>query len=267
MADPARLTGLSGSLVLVRHGETTWITEGRFQGRGDPPLSALGELQAVRVGLRLADPAATPALPLPDDAPIAIRHSPLQRAAFVAARVADGWPGTPVMVDADLAELDQGAWEGLTGHEVNARYATELAAWRRDPVHHHAPGGESLQEASVRAGRAAERLLDALRVAVEAVPPPAVPRPPTGHVLGYARPGADGEPWPWLVAVAHDGLLRLVLLDLLGVSLDAYWSFPFALCGVTIVEVRAGVARLRAHNLADHLDGLVPEAPPGLPGR
>jgi len=70
-----------------------------------------------------------------------------------------------------------------------------------------------------------------------------------------------------LVAVAHDGLLRLLLLDVLGLPRSAFWSFPFALCGVTIVELRSGVARLRAHNLADHLDGLGPSAPAGMPAR
>ncbi len=267
MADPARLTGLSGSLVLVRHGETTWITEGRFQGRSDPPLSPLGEFQAVRVTERLVSPSASPALPLPPTAPLGVWHSPLQRAAVVARGIAAGH-GAPLTPLDDLMELDQGAWEGLTSTEVEARYGEELVAWRRDPLHHHAPGGESLDVAGVRAGDAAETLLEALRVAVEAQRPPGwTVRPSTSHVIGYGTPGADGEPWPWLVAVAHDGLLRLLVLDLLGLPRSAFWSFPFALCAVTIVEVRAGVARLRAHNLADHLDGLAPAAPAGLPSR
>ena len=118
MADPARLTGLSGSLVLVRHGETTWITEGRFQGRSDPPLSPLGELQAARVAGRLGTPSASPALPLPVEAPIGIWHSPLQRARVVASGIgaAHRVALTPLP---SLLELDQGAWEGLTSAEVS----------------------------------------------------------------------------------------------------------------------------------------------------
>lgn len=266
MADPARLTGLSGSLVLVRHGETTWITEGRFQGRSDPPLSPLGEVQAGRVAGRLGTPSASPALPLPAEPPLGVWHSPLQRARVVATGIAAGH-GVPLTPLESLLELDQGAWEGLTSAEVEARYGDELAAWRRDPVHHHAPGGESLEVATVRAHAAAEALLAELRRTIEAVVPPGAPDRPKSHVLGYGTPAAPGEPWPWLVAVAHDGLLRLLLLDLLGLPLTAFWSFPFLLCGVTIVELRSGVARLRAHNLADHLDGLVPAAPGGLPAR
>jgi broad specificity phosphatase PhoE len=45
-------------------------------------------------------------------------------------------------------------------------------------------------------------------------------------------------------------------MDLLGVPLERFWAFPFGLCSITIVELRNGIARLRAHNLSDHLDGL-----------
>ena len=37
------------TLALVRHGESSWIAEGRFQGRGDPPLSETGLRQATDV--------------------------------------------------------------------------------------------------------------------------------------------------------------------------------------------------------------------------
>jgi broad specificity phosphatase PhoE len=58
---------------------------------------------------------------------------------------------------------------------------------------------------------------------------------------------------PWSITVAHDGILRLILLRLLDLPLERYWSFPFALCGISVVELRAGRARLRAHNLEEHL--------------
>ena len=50
-------------LGLVRHGESVWITEGRFQGRGDSPLSELGLRQAQAVARRISAPGAAPALP------------------------------------------------------------------------------------------------------------------------------------------------------------------------------------------------------------
>ena len=53
--------------------------------------------------------------------------------------------------------------------------------------------------------------------------------------------------------VAHDGVLRLALMHLLGLPIEHYWALPFGLCSVTVVELRSGRARLRAHNLGDHL--------------
>jgi hypothetical protein len=75
----------------------------------------------------------------------------------------------------------------------------------------------------------------------------------TDQVLGY---GAAAVAWPWAIVSAHDGTLRLALLSLLGLPLERYWAFPFALCAVTVVEITGGRARLRAHNLAEHLASL-----------
>ena len=49
-------------VLLVRHGETPWNVEGRYQGQTDIPLSALGEEQARKLGMRLADVAITRAI-------------------------------------------------------------------------------------------------------------------------------------------------------------------------------------------------------------
>ena len=253
------------SLALVRHGESTWIAEGRFQGRGDPPLSGLGLRHAAAVARRLADPERSPGLPLPEGAPLAIWHSPLARAAQTAqaihaARGADA----PLVARDDLAELAQGAWEGLTHDEVRARYPDELAAWRRDPLSSHAPGGESLRAALVRAHAAGEvvlghapgrsgRLSPATQEARHdpGSAPPARPAEPAEPVLGYERrfgAGEDAIARGWSIVVAHDGILRLLLFDLLGVDAASYWSFPFALAAVSVVDLHAGVARLRVHN-------------------
>ena len=251
---PAGIDGASvnGSLVFVRHGESTWVAEDRFQGQADPPLSPLGEQQAALIGVRLSDTQADPALPLPTSRPLGIWHSTLARAASTAraidsARVGD----VPSHADARLMELAQGEWQGLKHAEVTSRFGRELAAWRSDPARHHAPGGESLHDGSRRVSAALRDVLEAL---LAADPPNPTTTDP---VLGY---GAANDAWPWGIVVAHDGILRLALLHLLGVPLEAYWSFPFALCAVTIVELRDGRARLRAHNLAEHLVSLAKPA-------
>ena len=239
-------------LALVRHGESEWMAEHRFQGRGDSPLTATGFRQANAVGARLAAPAAAPSIPVPDSPPTAIWHSPLMRATQTAqaireAREADA-PMRPLH---DLVELSQGEWEGLTHDEVRTRYPQQLAAWRDDPLHHQAPGGESLQEASVRARAARDTILDR-RAAGSSTASEA----PAEPVLGYADAPGTAVPPAWAIVVAHDGVLRLLMLDLLGVDLGRFWSFPFALAAISVLDLGGGLVRLRAHNLAEHVTAL-----------
>jgi probable phosphoglycerate mutase len=242
-------------LALVRHGESAWIAEGRFQGRGDPPLSDIGLQQAAALGARLADPTALLSVPVPDEPPVAIWHSPLRRAAQTAqaiheARKADA----PLLPLQTLTEVGQGEWEGLSHDEVRRRYPDELAAWRRDPFHHHAPGGESLTDALERARAAAATILGTSGDATTA--DAGMGRAPAEPVLGYERTFGAGAGPAWAIVVAHDGILRLMLLHLLGIDASRFWSFPLALAAVSVLDLSAGVVRLRAHNLDEHIAAL-----------
>ena len=239
---------LDATLVLVRHGESTWVAAGRVQGQQDAPLSTLGREQAGLVAARLAVPLASPPLPVPSSRPAGVWHSPLSRAAETARAIAAGWtPRLDLTPDERLREIGQGEWEGLTGAEVRARYGDVQRAWRRDPVGAHAPGGESLDEVALRATSFAERLLDGLADARR----PGAGTTPSATAPTLA-PAGRGEP-PWAMVVAHEGLLRVLLLSLLGLPLDAFWRFPFGLCGISVIDVRSGRAVLRAHNLLEHL--------------
>ena len=90
--DPAPLIpeGLDATLVLLRHGESEWIREGRFQGQAETPLSDTGRRQAALAGARLAAPHASPMLPVPASRPLEIAHSPLARTTETAALVGRG---------------------------------------------------------------------------------------------------------------------------------------------------------------------------------
>ena len=242
-------------LALVRHGQSEWIAEGRFQGRGDPPLSDFGLRQAAAVGARLAAPGEAPSVPVPSTPPVAIWHSPLRRATQTAQAVHEAREADAPLRSLDtITELGQGEWEGLTHDEVRARYPEQLAAWRHDPMHNHAPGGESLNDASERARQAGLTILAAgsgtAAVATEASQAPAEP------VLGYERDHRSHRGPTWTIVVAHDGILRLLMLDLLGVGIDRFWSFPLALAGVTVLDLNADLVRLRAHNLDEHITAL-----------
>lgn len=249
---------LEAAIVLLRHAESTFIAEGRFQGRLDPPLTPFGDRQAARVADRLADPAAPPRLPLAPSPPLVAVHSPLRRAARTAESVLGAMArrhgANPSHREDDrLAELSQGRWEGRTRDEIVATDAAILAAWRATPTEANAPGGERVVDAADRVRAALAEIVGELA----AVPgarrtAESADRSP---VAGY-RGGALPERTPWSLVVAHDGILRIALLELLAIPLERFWTFPFALCGISIIELRDGRAVLRAHNLVDHLDGL-----------
>jgi probable phosphoglycerate mutase len=238
-------------VVLLRHGESTFIVEGRFQGAADAPLSPFGERQAALAGERLADPGRSPALPIPASAPIEIVHSPLSRAAATAeaVRVAIAARGDspPMRAEPGLAEIGQGRWEGTHRSTIEADDAELLAAWRREPLATNAPGGERVLDAAVRVRAALEAVV--ARLAEACGTGGTGPHPPT--VAGYPGPAVVDAPWTLLVA--HDGIFKVALLTLLDLPLDRFWTFPFALCGITVVEFRDGRGIFRAHNLVEHL--------------
>ncbi len=125
-------------LLLVRHGETTWNADGRYQGQRDVPLNAVGRRQAAAVARRLAREALT-----------AIYASDLCRARETAEIIA-AQCGLPVRTDPRLREINFGHWQGLSHAEVLNRYPDEVAAWYADPLHEAVHGGETLQQVASR---------------------------------------------------------------------------------------------------------------------
>jgi broad specificity phosphatase PhoE len=136
-------------LYFVRHGETDWNAERRLQGRRDVPLNALGRKQAARcgelLGGLLAGSAAGPQQ-------FTFASSPLSRAreTMEILRTALGVPPGDYAVDARLAELSFGSWEGLTYKEVRALDRSVLATRERDKWNFQPPGGESYAQLLVR---------------------------------------------------------------------------------------------------------------------
>ncbi len=251
--------GLEATLVLLRHGESTAIVEGRFQGRSNVPLSPMGVRQARRAAERLARPHDSPALPIPSGGPLEIVHSPLVRATETAGAVAraladpaafDG--PIPIRAEHGLAEIGQGEWEGRLATEIAERWGEVLAAWRDRPTEAHAPGGESLPDARSRVEPALAEILERL----SAAGPGAGTSTKTSPVLGHPAGPTDH---PWTILVGHDGVFKVALLTLFDLPLERFWLFPFALCGITIVEFAGAGPRLRAHNLTEHLAPLLEE--------
>jgi broad specificity phosphatase PhoE len=125
---------LATTIVLVRHGETDWNLERRFQGHADRPLNDTGRAQAAALAESLRGEHLT-----------AVYTSPLQRASQTAAIVAAqlGLAARPLEA---LREINVGDWEGLTVDDVKERYPEQVATdWRSGW-----PGGETYDELSAR---------------------------------------------------------------------------------------------------------------------
>jgi probable phosphoglycerate mutase len=107
----------SRRLLLVRHGQSVWNAEGRWQGHADPHLSPIGEEQAAAAAARL-------------DGITAVYTSDLLRARRTAEILALRF-GLEAVVDARLRERRAGDWEGHTRIEIEARWPGYLASGRR----------------------------------------------------------------------------------------------------------------------------------------
>ena len=180
-------------LILLRHGETDWNAEDRYQGRTDVDLNATGQRQARAAVARFLAGA------LEDADELVAVASPLTRARRTAEIVLEAAVGdAELTLDPDLMELHGGDWEGLRLTEIAERWPAEHEAWRGTPDLDAGPvAGETL-----RAG--GQRVLAALG---EHVPPAWTP----ARGAGERAPQA-----PVLLAVAHGGVLRSAVGQLLG---------------------------------------------------
>jgi broad specificity phosphatase PhoE len=136
---------------LIRHGQTDWNIEGRWQGHADIPLNSTGIEQARSLASILAGNGHTFQ---------AIYSSDLLRAFMTAQEIGKSLD-LPVHKDRRLREISKGAWEGLLVTQVS-ELSTEANRQRReDPLYSRAPNGESLMEVAARLASAADDIAGA----------------------------------------------------------------------------------------------------------
>jgi len=136
-------------LTFIRHGETDWNLQQRFQGQIDVPLNATGRGQAARLAARLAG---TPAGLL--------FSSDLQRARETAAPLAAAWK-LPVELVPGLREQSFGVLEGLDVPTIQRQHPELWAKWLQHDADFALPGGESLNQFSARVLNAVQTLVQA----------------------------------------------------------------------------------------------------------
>ena len=126
------------ALCLIRHGQTPWNRDGRWQGQADPDLTAEALEETRTVARVLAREHA-------EQPWTRLIASDLSRARSTASLIGDVLE-LRLEVDPRLRELDVGRWSGLTRSEIEARDAETLRAFERGEPGVRPGGGETRVE-------------------------------------------------------------------------------------------------------------------------
>tara|TARA_Y100001968_G_scaffold107986_1_gene97625 strand:+ start:14335 stop:15666 length:1332 start_codon:yes stop_codon:yes gene_type:complete len=122
-------------LILVRHGETNWNLEGRFQGQIDIPLNQNGQKQALAAGNFLTKVSIDNAY-----------TSPMARPKETAEIILQTHPGVKLESKEKLVEIAHGLWEGKLESEIKDSWPKLLEKWQNSPDTVQMPEGENIKE-------------------------------------------------------------------------------------------------------------------------
>jgi probable phosphoglycerate mutase len=205
--------------LLVRHGETDWNRQGKFQGQIDVPLNETGKQQSQKAGEFLASVQIDSAI-----------TSPMLRPKETAELILRDRPHIQLQLQPDFSEISHGLWEGKLEAEIDRMYPGELERWRTTPELVQMPEGENLQQVWDRAIAAWENMVQQLS---------------TNGTKNY-------------LVVAHDATNKVILCHLLGLKPADFWKIKQGNGGVTAIDYphgASGMPVLQAMNITTHITG------------
>jgi len=126
-------------IILVRHGETDWNKQGRFQGQIDIPLNQNGKAQAQAASEFLKNVSIQKAF-----------SSSLSRPRETAQIILKEHPGIEISLKENLKEIGHGKWEGKLESEIKSDWPDLLQEWKIQPEKVQMPDGENIKEVSTR---------------------------------------------------------------------------------------------------------------------
>ncbi|TAF05208.1 MAG: histidine phosphatase family protein [Nostocales cyanobacterium] len=206
-------------LLLVRHGETEWNRQGKFQGQIDVPLNDNGRNQAGKAGEFLQDVALDFAF-----------SSTMARPQETAEIILKQHTGIKLQLLDGLREISHGTWEGKFEAEIEQEFPGELERWRTVPAQVQMPEGENLQQVRERSVAAWQLILQA----------------------------AEENQLKTGLVVAHDATNKTLLCHILGLSLENFWNFRQGNGAVSVIDYPSGISGLpvlQAMNITGHLSG------------
>jgi len=207
-------------LLLVRHGETEWNKESRFQGKMDIPLNETGKEQGRKAADLLKDTSLNFAI-----------SSPLLRPKETAELILAHHPGVELQLQDKLLEISHGTWEGKLKPEIQMEYPELLNQWQETPELVQMPDGENLQQVWDRAIAGWEEIVaEQSNVSSDSIN--------TG------------------IIVAHDAINKVILCALLGLSTSNFWNVKQGNGAVSVIDYpdgKDGKPVLQAINITSHL--------------
>lgn len=233
---PWRHDGANGAptrVFLVRHGQSTFNKQHRFQGRSDEPvLTGAGASAAAVTGSHLArfrfDEVIT---------------SPLRRAHVTAEIIREALRDTPPLeVSQDLRELDLGMWQGMSMQAVEQIYPEAFRTWRHRP--------DQLQLTAVD-GSAFFPVRDLFEQAQR-----------------FWRRLLSHESGKTILLVTHGGTARALISTAAGIGMEQFHSLQHSNLGISILEFSndSGTATIEALNSTAHLGEAAPKLKEGKRG-
>lgn len=215
-------------LLLVRHGETQWNRESRFQGTIDVPLNERGREQAQKAAEFLQEVNFNFAL-----------SSPMLRPKETAEIILNSHFHVTLELEPEFLEIAHGLWEGKLETEIEAEFPGLLQQWKAAPETVQMPDGENLQQVWDRAIAAWNKMVKTL--------------------------SESKEPTVGLV-VAHDAINKVLLCYLLGLQPANFWNIKQGNGAVSVIDYPKGadgLPVLQAVNITSHLGGILDKTAAG----
>jgi probable phosphoglycerate mutase len=214
---PLRSNHQGVRFLLVRHGETEWNRQGRFQGQIDIPLNDNGRRQSQLCAEFLKDV----------DIDFAV-SSPMLRPKETAETILRYHKNVTLEFNDGLKEISHGLWEGKLETEIEEEFPVELQRWRLTPAQVQMPEGENLQQVWERSGIAWESIVQT----------------------------SLAKQLKTVLVVAHDATNKTLLCQILGLSSQHFWNFRQGNGAVSVIDYPSGfngLPVLQAMNITAHL--------------
>ena len=208
-------------LLLVRHGETEWNQQSKYQGQVDISLNENGKLQSSKVADFLKDISIDK-----------VYSSSLLRAQETAEIILNHHQGVDIELNDGFKEIIHGVWEGKSKTEIEQEFPEELQQWYETPEKFQMPSGESLQQVWQRTVEVYESIL---------------------------KSALDNQLKTVLI-VAHGGTNQILLCHILGLSGKYFWNFRQSNCCLNVIDYPKGLDSspvVQAINITSYLTGSV----------